>query len=190
MCELDDADAIGRLVEGARETLGPIDILVNNAADTHVGTLEELTLADYEHYFRVNSIAPLMLSQMVAPAMHAQKWGRIINVVSTTTMRPPPHIMGYSMSKAALMAQTHGLAAMWGAGGITVNAVSPSFVIHDDLPHHVANPPIEMIVHAQAIKRPATPNDITGTIAFLASEDAAFVTGQLLLADGGLVMLG
>jgi len=145
----------------------------------------------FEMSFKVNVTAPVLLALRLAKGMAARQWGRIINIVSTTAYRPAQDgFLGYCSSKAALISATKGLALEFGQSGITVNCISPSFTGHANMAPAMVEAVSPMMVAMQAIKRPATPEDFVGSIAFLASDDAAFMTGQLLVTDGGGYMIG
>lgn len=189
-CDLAQPSEIEAFVESAEKQFGRVDVLVNNAAWMKLSTLQDFSPEAFEMFYKVNVTAPVLLSLRLATGMVSRQWGRIVNIVSSTAYRPAPGGFGYSTSKAALISATKGLAAELGQSGITVNCISPSFTGHSNIPAAMVEAVSPVMVAMQAIKRPATPEDFVGSIAFLASDDAAFMTGQTLVTDGGGYMIG
>ena len=168
------------------------DILVNNAAisKTLVMTpFEKLTLADWKRILEVNTIGVFLCCRAVAPLMRARKAGRIVNITSGTAFKGAPFIMHYVASKGAVMSMTKSLARELGPDHITVNAVSPGYTMSSG---NLENPEFlkaqaDMNRASRAIPRDEYEEDLVGAVSFLASDDAAFVTGQILAVDGGSV---
>ena len=126
----------------------------------------------------------------VAPQMRKQKSGRIINLASGAPLKGVPHFLHYIASKGAVIAMTRGLARELGKDGITVNTIAPGLTVSDGTrgrPEHLAG--LENNIRTRAIQREERPEDLVGAVSFLAGEDAAFMTGQTLVVDGGSVML-
>ena len=177
--------AVARL----RHELGDPVVLVNNAADLTRAGLAEIDGPTLARVLAVNVTAPLLLCRLLAPAMAEHAWGRIINIASDTVDRPPgPGMVPYITSKAAVIGFTRALAVELGPAGITVNAISPGLT---DTGAASADQPPELFAavrEAQAIRRTLVPDDYAGLVRFLASDEAAVITGQTISADAGLVL--
>jgi NAD(P)-dependent dehydrogenase (short-subunit alcohol dehydrogenase family) len=188
--DLADAEAVRALCDRLLDLHGRVDVLVNNAAHLGRYELSDLDLAAFRRFTTVNVEAPLLLTRALVPAMVANGWGRIVNIVSNTVWSPPgPGMVPYVTSKGALLGMTRALAVELGPTGVTVNAVAPGLT---PTPASVADTPPELfaaVLDQQAVKRPLDPSDIAGAVAYLASAEAAAVTGQTLRVDGGLVTL-
>jgi NAD(P)-dependent dehydrogenase (short-subunit alcohol dehydrogenase family) len=131
-----------------------------------------------------------LMSKQVAPAMIAQRYGKIINIGSGTAFRGIPNMLPYVTSKGAVMAFTRALSRELGQHGICVNTLAPGFTLSDSVvsnnPEHVSSAR-EPAIQRRAIKRDAHPRDLLGALIFLASADSDFITGQTIAVDGGAV---
>ena len=175
------------IVENVRRRYGAIDIIVNNAAIFTVRPFEEIPEAEWDRVFAVNVKGVLFGCQAAAPVMRQQKSGRVINMASqagkTGGLLVGAH---YSVSKAAVICLTKTLAAALAPDNITVNAVAPG-IINTDFLHGV--PGIENLFGRIPLgKRPGEACDVAKAVAFLASEDARYITGEILDVNGGLLM--
>ena len=167
-------DSVAQLISGTIDRLGRIDILVNNAAvsaSLALTPFEKLTVAEWRHVLDVNAIGTFLCCRAVAPHMRAQKSGRIVNIASGTAFKGAPFLLHYVASKGAVISMTRSLARELGNDNITVNAVSPGYTLSEG---NLGNPDFL--------------DDLVGAVAFLASDDAAFMSGQILAVDGGSVM--
>jgi len=184
--DVTDPDQVLAAVDDVRSTVGAADILVNNAGIYPNQPLAELTLADWRRMFCVNVESMFLTTQAFAPEMKANGWGRIVNMTSNSVALVIPGFTHYIASKMAVIGLTRGLATELAEFGITANAVGPSLVRTGGTE---AGPEIffEIVPQLQAIKRVQVPQDLVGTVAFLVSDDAAFITGQTFWVDGGLV---
>jgi len=177
-----DAAALTRAIDAAAERFGRLDILVNSAGVLVLNPIEDFSLEDFDRTVAVNVRAVFVASK--AAAAHMREGGRIINIGSTNAGRMP--FQGgavYAMSKSALTGLVKGMARDLGGRGITVNNVNPGPVDTDMNP---ADSDFAATMHGlMALPRHGRPNEIAGMVAYLASEEAAFVTGADLLIDGG-----
>ena len=170
-----------------KDRFGCADILVNCAGIYPTASWDELDYATWRHVLAVNLDSQFLMCKAFVPQMRARSYGRIINFVSGIVQTSIPRFTAYRTSKAACIGLTRSLSADLGEFGITVNAVSPSFVITPGVLEAGNAHVIEQVVAGQSIKRQSTPNDIAGLVLFLASDDADFITGQTMYADGGLL---
>ena len=192
--EVDVADEGGvqAMMRRVMEAYGRVDILVNNAAiasGLQLRPFEQISVAQWRRMQDVNAMGPFLCCRAVAPHMRKQRAGRIVNITSGTAFKGAPFILDYVASKGALMTMTRALARELGKDFITVNAVSPGYTLSEG---NLANNEFlgayrEAAVSARALPRDAWPVDIVGAVAFLASDDAAFISGQILAVDGGSV---
>ena len=186
--DLADPAAPARLVEDARRQLGHVDVLVANHAHSGSGALEDLRAEDIDRHLHVNVRATLLLAQAFAAQHEAERaGGRVIWMISGQHRSAMPGELAYVASKGALIGMAHTLAVGLGGDGIAVTAVAPG------LTHTPAsvNVPVEAFADVeahQALARPLTPDDTAAVVAMLARDDAAALTGQTLVADGGLVL--
>jgi NAD(P)-dependent dehydrogenase (short-subunit alcohol dehydrogenase family) len=138
---------------------------------------------------RINLDSQFLMVKAVLPLMMERKWGRIVNITSNSVALVVPGLSHYMASKAGVIGFTRGLATDVAEYGITVNAVGPTASLTTGGKAHIKPEHIEELARTQAIKRPGTAEDIVGTVLFLAGDESAFVTGQTIMADGGLVRL-
>jgi NAD(P)-dependent dehydrogenase (short-subunit alcohol dehydrogenase family) len=186
-CDLADADAIARFGANVLQRFGRVDILVNNAAYIPLNLLENLQLAEFRKVMAVNVEAALLLSQLFVPGMKERHYGRIVNLISSTTSTPMPSFLSYTTSKMASVGLVRALAAALGADGITVNGLSPGLTLTEASAKELPQVLFDAVRERQLIKRTGVPDDMCGALTFLTSEDAGFITGQRLNVDGGVV---
>jgi NAD(P)-dependent dehydrogenase (short-subunit alcohol dehydrogenase family) len=185
-----DERSVAALVEATLAKFGRIDILVNNAAISSTLPLqpfENIQVADWRRIMDVNVMGAFICAKAVVGQMRKQKGGRILNFTSGTIYRGTPFNLHYVSSKGAILTMTRSLASELGKDGILVNAIAPGFTLTQGM---VDNPSysadfLKMVVASRALKRDEYAEDIVGTAVFLVSEDANFITGQIVSVDGG-----
>lgn len=186
--DLSDDEAIGDLVKRAEEAMGQIDILVNNAGLTKDGLSMRMSREDWQGVLDVNLTAPFRLAQAVQRGMMKRRWGRIINISSIVGVTGNAGQCNYVASKAGMIGWSKAMAAEIASRNITVNCVAPGFI---------ATPMTEVLTEDQKAKinstipmgRMGTSADIAAAAAFLASEEASYVTGQTIHVNGGMAMI-
>jgi NAD(P)-dependent dehydrogenase (short-subunit alcohol dehydrogenase family) len=191
--DVSDEAAVISLVAQTIERFGKIDILVNNAAMFAVlqeTMCTEIEAALWDHVMAVNLRGPFLMIKHVVPRMKARQYGKIINIGSGTAYRGVPMLLHYVTSKGGIVAFTRALSRELGEHGIRVNTLAPGFTLSDSVlqenPEHVRTAQPRAIA-GRAIPRDEHPQDLLGTLIFLASADSDFVTGQNIAVDGGNV---
>ena len=172
----------------AVKSFGRIDILVNNAAifiNIQRQPFYQITAEEWDRVSAVNIKGPFLCAKAVFPQMKEQRSGKIINISSSTAYWGTPNFLHYVASKAALIGMTRSLAREVGEYGICVNAIAPGLVEHEG--QNAPKVLTELQLKARSIKRLQTPEDLLGTLVFLASSDSDFMTGQTIVVDGGSV---
>ncbi|GAA4545824.1 SDR family NAD(P)-dependent oxidoreductase [Amycolatopsis samaneae] len=185
--DLADLDRLDAAHTEAAERLGPIDILVNNAAMAPMRGLWEIEPAEWDAVFAVNVRAAFFLTRAVAKGMRARGFGRVVNIASLAGQRARPTGAHYGVSKAALIAMTRNFAAELAADGVTVNAVAPG-MMETPMVNTIGAAKKAELAAQIPVGRIAEPAEIAGLVAYLAGDTAGFVTGATYDINGGVLM--
>ncbi len=174
-------------IKSAFQQAGPIDILVNNAALTKDGLAMRMKAADWDIVLQTNLTGTFLSIQQVLPAMAKNRWGRIVNISSVVARSGNPGQSNYAASKAGVIGLTKSLAQEMASRNITVNAVAPGF-IETDMTAVLSAEVRERILSGIPLKRLGQPDDVAAAVKYLCSEEAGYVTGQVLDVNGGMYM--
>jgi 3-oxoacyl-[acyl-carrier protein] reductase len=197
VCDLSQPDSIAAAVNRVQSELGPVDILVNNCGGPPAGTFDSITEEQWIASFQQVFLSALRLTRAVLPGMRARRWGRIINIVSTSVEQPIPGLILSNAYRPALAGWAKTLATEVAADNVLVNCISPGRILTnrtetlDRAAAERTGKPIEAIqrerVSTIPLQRYGTTSEFGAMVAFLASERASYLTGSLLRVDGGLV---
>jgi len=182
----EDRQVIRRAVDDVRERLGAISVLVNNAAIAQEKPFLEISDDDWDRMFAVNLRGPFACAQEVLPDMLRQGWGRIVNISSIGGQWGGVLQVHYACAKAGLNNLTRSLAKLYSGQGVTTNTVAAGLVATSMIANELDTPAGREKVRAIPAGRIATPDEIAGIVAFLASDEAAYITGQTFNANGGM----
>lgn len=186
-----DRGQVTAAVEKLRKTFGPVTILVNNAGISTFVPFEELSDEHWDKMFEINTKGTFIVTQIVVPDMKAAKWGRIVNISSSSAQSGSPEQVHYAASKGAVIAMTRSLALVLGPHGITVNNIPPGSVMGTIMSEaNVGRFPIarDRLEKMMPMRRLGVPEDIASACAWLCQEDAGYVTGQTIGVNGGRVL--
>jgi 2-hydroxycyclohexanecarboxyl-CoA dehydrogenase len=188
VADVSDRDQVEAAIESVREALGPITVLVNNAGVENFTAFAEIDDANWDRIMAVNLKGAYIVTQSVLPDMLDNTWGRIINISSVGAQLGAPGMVHYSASKGGLISMSRSLALELGSVGITVNTIAPGFI---DTPmarraiegEHL--PSVDEILKTYPVPRMGRPEEVAAACAYFASEEAGYVTAQLLGVNGG-----
>ncbi len=184
--DVSDFEQAAGLIKAARDAFGRIDVLVNNAGTTRDQLLMLMKEEAWDDVLRINLKSVFNCCKAAARPMVRQRQGRIINITSVSGIAGQGGQTNYAASKAGMIGFTKSLAKELGPRGITVNCIAPGFIPTDltsDLPEEL----VQQAIEATPLRRMGKPEEIAYAVAFLASDEAAFITGEVLTVDGGLV---
>src|SRR5579863_5952620 len=191
-CHVGRPEQIEQLIASTARELGPVDILVNNAAtNISFGPCLEIDESQFDKMIEINLKSAFRLIQAVAPGMCARGSGSIVNIASIAGLRPQLHSLLYSMTKAALIMMTKSYALELGSKGVRVNAIAPG-LIETALSEHYwkGEAQLQSVLEKQPIQRLGQPSDVAELALLLASEKGSYITGQTLTVDGGFLLPG
>lgn len=189
--DVSDPKAVEAMIQRCDALHGRLDILVNNAGlftTLRRTGFQDLTIDEWNQVLGVNVTGPFLCTKAAWPLMKRSGGGRVIHITSTTVYSGPPRLLAYVASKGALLGMTHSMAREMGVDRITVNAVAPGFTLSSGVLENNAEGAAMQAERARAsrsLQRDQMPDDLVGAVAFLASDESAFMTGQTLVVDGG-----
>lgn len=184
--DVTDPASVEAAVRRAVELAGPVDILVNNAGIADTKASLELTEADWRRVLDTNLDGAWRVAQAVAKAMvAARRGGSIVNIASILGLRQATHLLAYAAAKAALVQVTRSLALEWARHGIRVNAIAPGYVVTEMNRDFFASDAGQAVVKRIPQRRVGSPRDLEGALLLLASDAGAYMTGSVVVADGG-----
>jgi 2-hydroxycyclohexanecarboxyl-CoA dehydrogenase len=189
--DVSDRASVQAALDRLRGAFGPVTIVVNNAGITGFKPFLELTDAEWDRMMAINLRSAFVVTQLAVPDMIAAGWGRIVNVSSSSAQTGAMHMAHYSASKGGMIALTRTLAVELAEHGITANTIPPRFIHNTAMslesferqPH--LNETFQKMIDAGPIRRHGEPEDIAGCVAYLASDEAGYVTGQVFGVNGG-----
>ena len=184
--DIANAEAVTKLIEAVEKSLGPIDILVNNAGITRDGLLMRMSDADWDAVLDTNLKAAFNTMKAVTRGMMKRRWGRVINITSVVGLTGNAGQANYAASKAGLIGLTKSVAKELASRNILVNAVAPGF-IDTDMTRELTEEQRKQLLDLIPLGRLGSGEDVAGAVLFLASDQASYITGQVLVVDGGMV---
>ncbi|MBW3667328.1 MAG: 3-oxoacyl-[acyl-carrier-protein] reductase [Actinobacteria bacterium] len=185
--DVSQGEQVERLFEEAGERLGPVAVLVNNAGVTRDRLLLRMSAADFDHVIDTNLKSTFLCTKAALRGMLRAKWGRVISIASVAGLVGNAGQANYGASKAGMIGFSKSVAKEVGSRGITVNVVAPGFVA-TDLTADLVDKAKEVAEGRISLGRFGTPEEIAAVVAFLASDEAAYMTGQVISVDGGLAL--
>ena len=186
-CDVSDSESVKNAVNKVKDTFGGIDVLVNNAAISMIKPFDAFSDEDWGRMMNVNLSGTFYLSREIAPMMISQKWGRIINIGSMWGKVGASCEVPYSTTKAGVRGFTMSLAKELAPSGITVNCVEPG-VVATEMNTSIDEDTLRELCEETPVGRLGKPEEIATAVGFFASDEASFVTGQILGVDGGFAI--
>lgn len=186
-CDVSDYNACEEMVKAVKERFNTIDVLVNNAGITKDGLLARMSEEQYDTVINVNQKSVYNMMKHTSAVMIRQRSGKIINMASVAGLYGNAGQFNYSASKAAVVGMTLTAAKELGSRGITVNAIAPGF-IETPMTDSLSDKVREAVLAAVPLKRYGKPEEVAATASFLSSDDASYITGQVIVVSGGMSM--
>jgi 3-oxoacyl-[acyl-carrier protein] reductase len=186
-CNVTDEAQVTNLLDTAKERLGSVDIVVNNAGITRDTLMIRMDEKDWNLVLDINLKGAFLVTKAAAKIMMKQRSGKIVNISSVVGLTGNAGQANYSASKAGLIGLTMTAAKELAARGVTVNAVAPGFIA-TEMTDAISDAAKQAFMDKVAVKRPGTPEDVAAAVVYLASDQASYITGQVLAVDGGLTI--
>jgi len=185
LADVSSSSDVARLMETTKDTYGKVDILVNNAGITRDQILVRMSDEDWDRVLNVNLRSVFLCSRAVLRQMIKQRWGRIISIASIVGVAGNPGQANYASAKAGIIGLTRTIAREVASRGITANVIAPGF-IDTEMTQRLEEKQRQELMRHIPLGYPGSPRDVAEAVAFLASEEARYITGQILNVDGGM----
>ena len=186
-CDVAVVDDVEKALEAVERDLGPVDVLVNNAGTTKDNLLFRIGMDDWDLVLETNLKGAFLVTKLAARGMIKRRWGRIINIASVVGLIGNKGQANYAASKAGLIGFTKAVARELASRNVLVNAIAPGY-IDTELTRGISEEAAQTLQAAIPLGRLGTGADVAGAVLFLASDLASYITGQVLVVDGGMVM--
>jgi 3-oxoacyl-[acyl-carrier protein] reductase len=186
-CDISNYSDVENMMKKCIKEFGSIDIIVNNAGITKDGLLLRMKEEDFDNVIDINLKGAFNCTKHVSAIMLKQRSGRVINISSVTGLTGNAGQVNYSAAKAGIIGMTKSVAREFASRGVTCNAVAPGY-IQTDMTDILPSKVMDSMLNTIPLKRLGNPEDVANVVAFLASEEASYITGQVISVDGGMVM--